>query len=241
MPRPYADGQIQELGTYDELLRMGGGFAAAMSQAQADEEATDAEESSEEDVQGEAQEEGHGQRGDAVSGTAAAGAAAAGSGAVSGSSAGVGGVPPEQQPAPSLEVSPPASGPNSSISGADDGSTTPASRSAGQQSDLPPASAASSAGAPGDARLTIAPAAGSTAGAAAGRLTTEETRSQGAVSAAVIWAYVAAMGGPVAALLLMLGLAAVEVGRVGSRLWLQRWTTDVDTAGGGYLMLCRRR
>lgn len=44
--------------------------------------------------------------------------------------------------------------------------------------------------------------------------------------------YVAAMGGLLAALGVIGGLTAVEGARVGSQLWLQKWTADVDASGG---------
>lgn len=65
----------------------------------------------------------------------------------------------------------------------------------------------------------------SAAAAAAGaKLTQEETSATGGVSAAVVWAYMSALGGLPTVLLLVGGFVTTELLRVGATVWLSVWT-----------------
>ena len=67
------------------------------------------------------------------------------------------------------------------------------------------------------------------------RLTSEETSATGSISAAVLFSFVLAMGGPLWFLWLALGYVLTEALRVATTVWLSIWTgrTDSSDADGG--------
>jgi hypothetical protein len=56
------------------------------------------------------------------------------------------------------------------------------------------------------------------------KLTQKESSATGRVSAAVVWAYLSALGGVPAVLVLLAGFVGTELARVGATVWLSVWT-----------------
>ncbi|WIA43760.1 hypothetical protein OEZ86_010184 [Tetradesmus obliquus] len=83
-----------------------------------------------------------------------------------------------------------------------------------------PAEAAAAAAAAGATKGAPPP----TAAAAGGKLTQDESSATGRVSAAVVWAYLSALGGIPAVLVLLGGFVGTELLRVGATVWLSVWT-----------------